>query len=152
MRSLLKLSIVVGILVGFAAAAAALSILPPSSVKVTLVSGVVVPPPRQPTEEPARLTVALYEGRPHRITDADVPVDDVELEEADRRFVLDASPDDGSRFFVVAMAERPSYDRLCTSRALQPVRMLERDGERTWVSADTNRPLPPLRLAPAGRC
>ncbi len=153
MRALLKLALVIGIGVAFAAAVAGLSNWRAGEREAGF-RIVVDPPPTRGDIAPLRARASLYAGRPHRPTRDDVPIEDaeVDLEASQPRFELRADPGDAQRFFVYADVELSNYEVLCATMPLPPVRLVERGGEPQWVDARTRRPLGVLRLAPRTRC
>ena len=156
-RGLLKIAMVGALVALFGVAAWALSGWWAGEARHAAVRVVVVPPPPQQGGEivPIRAYAGLFVGRPRPLEQGPVVVDDderVDLEQNEPRFSLRADQSDGSQFFVHAFVQMGDYEVYCVSRALPRMRVVEANGEQTWVAADTGRPLGELTLVPRERC
>jgi hypothetical protein len=109
--------------------------------------GVVVPAESLRRRGPLYTYVALHAGPPGRIPQN--PVDDM-LTEPDGRFALRGDEAFGTRFFVFARIETPSFETYCVVRPLPRLRI---DDERREVAA-TGEPVPELRIqvGPSDAC
>jgi len=148
-RTLLGLTLVVGMVTGFALFSIFLPRWRTGHEKIPLVRGVVVPTAAQRRTGPLAIGLELYQGRPRRVQASDTPIDDDGPEPEERgRFELAAGPEDGATFFVRASVELPTFDVFCADIALPRVRVV--DG--TWVGVGSGSPLAPLRITPTSKC
>ncbi len=151
--SLVKLGIVLAIIAAFAVGTVVIPRIDTGQGKTLVVHGVVVPTAKERSTGYVRAVISLFQGRLRRVTDDDTPVDIVEPDPMARiPFSLEAGEDDGPRFFVHAFAEVATYERFCADVPLPRLRVVERDGERSWVVARTGRPLGTLRVTPKRPC